>query len=204
MAEFHLRTPISEETIRKLSAGDLLHISGTVVTARDQGHRRALELAQKGQELPMDLDGLVVFHCGPIAKEIEGRWRIFGAGPTTSARMEIFEAEFIEKTGVKVIIGKGGMGERTTRAMKEHGAVYAAFPGGASVLATKAIREVKGAFWLDLGTPEAMWVFEVEHFGPLLVAIDSYGRNLHRDVYSEASGILEKIVKKIESLDTLG
>jgi len=183
MAVVKLQTPISEEDVRKLKAGDIIYISGIVYLSRDEAHLRALEYAEEGKELPLDFEGLALFHCGPIVKQDEkGEWHVVAAGPTTSSRMEIFEDKYIEKFRIRVVIGKGGMFERTTAAMKKYGAVYGAFTGGAAVLAAKAVKKVKGVEWLDLGTPEALWIFEVEDFGPLTVAIDSHGNNLFKEV----------------------
>ncbi len=186
MVEHRLKTPISEGEARRLRAGDVLYISGIIVTARDQAHRRALELARRGEELPVDLQGGVVYHCGPIVRREGEEWRIYGFGPTTSARMEDLEAEFIERFGVRVVVGKGGMFERTTEALRRFGAVYAQHPGGVSALAVSTVRRVVDVHWLDLGVPEAMWVVEVEDFGPLTVTIDSTGRNLYQEVLEEA------------------
>ncbi|MEA2070456.1 MAG: FumA C-terminus/TtdB family hydratase beta subunit [Asgard group archaeon] len=183
MAEVKLTTPISEEEIRKLKVGDTLYVSGILYLSRDEAHLRALEYAKEGKELPLDFEGLALFHCGPIVQQDEdGEWHVVAAGPTTSSRMEIFEDKYIEQFRVRVVIGKGGMYERTTAAMKKYGAVYGAFTGGAAVLAADAIKKVKDVEWLDLGTPEALWIFEVEEFGPLTVAIDSHGNNLFKDV----------------------
>ncbi len=186
MAEYRLKTPISEEDIRKLHVGDTIYISGTMVTARDSAHKRALEFFRRGEPLPVNLEGGVVYHCGPLAMKEDDKWRVVAAGPTTSARMEMFEADFIKAYGVRVVVGKGGMGQKTTDAMKEYGAVYAAFTGGAAVLAAQAIKRVVGVEWLDLGVPEALWIFEVEDFGPLTVAIDAHGNNLLEDVRKKA------------------
>jgi fumarate hydratase subunit beta len=187
MAEVKLTTPIPEEEIRKLKAGDTIFVSGTVYLSRDEAHLRALEYAKEGKELPLDFKGLALFHCGPIVKQDEkGEWHVVAAGPTTSSRMEIFEDKYIEQFRISVVIGKGGMYERTTAAMKKYGAVYGAFTGGAAVLAANAVKKVKGVEWLDLGTPEALWIFEVENFGPLTVAIDSHGNNLFKDVSEQA------------------
>lgn len=186
MAEYRLRTPISEEDIRKLHVGDTIYISGTMVTARDSAHKRALEFFRRGEPLPVNLEGGVVYHCGPLAMKEDDEWRVVAAGPTTSARMEMFEADFIKAYGVRVVVGKGGMGQKTADAMKEYGAVYAAFTGGAAVLAAQAIKRVVGVEWLDLGVPEALWIFEVEDFGPLTVAIDAHGNNLLEDVRRKA------------------
>ncbi len=182
MTTYKLTTPISEEDIRKLKVNDVVYISGTMVTARDQAHQRALQFHKEGRELPINLEGLAIFHCGPIVKKEGDRWTIVAAGPTTSTRMDIFEDEFIQNFKVRVIIGKGGMGERTTDAMQKHGAVYGAFTGGAAVLAAKAIKNVKAVEWFDLGMPEALWILETEEFGPLTIAIDSHGNNLFEDI----------------------
>jgi len=182
MAVYKLKTPISEEEIRELHVNDVVYISGTLVTARDQAHRRALEFYKQGKPLPISLEGLAVFHCGPLVRKENDKWVIVSAGPTTSTRMEVFEDEFIEKFKVRVIIGKGGMGARTTKAMKKYGAVYGAFTGGAGVLAAQAISMVQRVEWFALGMPEALWILEVEEFGPLTVAIDSHGNNLFAEV----------------------
>jgi fumarate hydratase subunit beta len=197
MAVYHLKTPISEEEIRKLKVNDVLYISGTIVTARDQAHRRALEYFKQGKPLPINLEGLAVFHCGPVVSKEGEKWVAVAAGPTTSTRMDIFEDEFIKNFKVRVVIGKGGMGKRTTDAMAKYGAVYGAFTGGAAILAAKAIKNVRGVEWLDLGTPEALWIFEVEDFGPLTVAIDSHGNNLFTDVAKTVEENRKKIYEKL-------
>jgi len=168
--------------VRRLKVGDVIYVTGLMVTARDAAHRRALELAEKGQPLPVDLKGAVLYHCGPVVRKVDDEWEVVAAGPTTSTRMEMFEADFIRAFGVRVIVGKGGMGKRTTEACKKYGAVYAAFTGGCGALAARAIKRVVKVEWLDLGVPEALWILEVERFGPLTVTIDAHGNNLHERV----------------------
>jgi fumarate hydratase subunit beta len=197
LAVFKLKTPISEEEIRKLKVNDVLYVTGTVVTARDATHKRALEYFKEGKSLPINLEGLAVFHCGPIVKKEDDKWMVVAAGPTTSTRMDQFEDEFIKNFKVRVIIGKGGMGKRTTDAMKQHGAVYGAFTGGAAVLAAKAIKQVKALEWSDLGMPEALWILEVEEFGPLTVAIDSHGNNLFEEVKRKVEENRTKVYEKL-------
>lgn len=197
MATYKLTTPISEEQIRKLKANDVVYITGTLVTARDQAHKRALQFHSEGKKLPIDLEGLAVFHCGPIVKKEGDKWRVVAAGPTTSTRMDIFEDEFIKNFKVRVIIGKGGMGRRTTDAMKQFGAIYGAFTGGAAVLAAKAIKNVRTVEWFDLGMPEALWIFEAEEFGPLTVAIDSHGNNLFEDVNAKTEENRKAIYERL-------
>jgi tartrate/fumarate subfamily iron-sulfur-dependent hydro-lyase beta chain len=197
--EFHLRTPLRDEDVEKLRIGDVVYLTGTVVTARDEAHELALEVLRGGGSLPVDLRGLALYHCGPVAvKDVSGSWKIIAAGPTTSMRMEPVEPEFIERTGVKMIIGKGGMGRGTAEAMKKHKAVYAVFTGGAGALAAEAIKRVPAVYWLDkLGMAEAMWVFEVEEFGPLTVAIDSTGANLYEQRLAEVAEKAKEVKREL-------
>jgi len=197
MATYKLKTPISEEQIRKLKVNDVLYVTGTVVTARDQAHKRALDYFKEGKSLPINLEGLAVFHCGPVMSKQEDKWIAVAAGPTTSTRMDIFEDEFIKNFKVRVVIGKGGMGKKTTDAMAKYGAVYGAFTGGAAILAAKAIKNVRSVEWLDLGMPEAMWIFDADEFGPLAVAIDSHGNNLFTDIAKIVEGNKQKIYQKL-------
>jgi fumarate hydratase subunit beta len=197
MTTYKLKTPISEEDIRKLTVNDVLYVTGTIVTARDQAHRRALEYLKQGKPIPVNLEGMAVFHCGPVMSKQGDKWIAVAAGPTTSTRMDLFEDEFIRNFKVRVVIGKGGMGKRTTDAMAKYGAVYGAFTGGAAILAAKAIKNVQSVEWFDLGMPEAMWVFEAQEFGPLAVAIDSHGNNLFTDVQRTVDANKLKIYQKL-------
>ena len=197
MAIHRLKTPILEEAIRRIEVNDTIYVSGTVVTARDQAHRRALELANRGERLPINLEGLAVYHCGPLMRNQKGRWEAVAAGPTTSARLENYEGEFLKKFKPRVIIGKGGMGKKTTEAMAKYNAIYAAFTGGAAVLAVKAIKNVPYVVWLDLGMAEAMWILEVKDFGPLTVAIDTAGNNLFENVAEAAEINKSEVYRKL-------
>lgn len=170
-----------------------------MVTARDEAHKRALDFYKANKQLPLNLDGLAVFHCGPIVKKENQKWTVVAAGPTTSARMEPLQADFIKNFKVKIVIGKGGMGKKTVDAMKKYGAVYGAFTGGAAILAAKAIKQVTNVEWLDLGMPEALWILQVENFGPLTVAIDTHGNNLFEDVQNKAETKKQTIYKKLSS-----
>ena len=198
--EYHLKTPVPEGEIRKLRAGDLIYVTGTVITARDEAHLKALELHEKGESPPVEFKGNGVFHCGPIMKKDEGAWRVVAAGPTTSARMEIFQDEFIEAYRPAVIIGKGGMGGRTSKACQEYGCVYGAFTGGAALLAAQGIRKVRDVFWLEeLGMPECLWVYDVEDFGPMIVTIDTRGGNLTADVGAKIAERRDRLIEEMEA-----
>ena len=182
MVEYYLQTPISEKDVRKLKIGDVIYVTGDMFTARDSAHRRALEYYASGKALPKDIAGKVLFHCGPLVKKVNGEYHIISAGPTTSMRLDMFEDKFIETFHIHVIVGKGGMGPRTTAACNKFGAIYCAFTGGAGALAGKTIKLVKAVKWLDLGIPEALWFLKIEDFGPLMVAIDTHNRNLYAEI----------------------
>ncbi|MBK8324452.1 MAG: L(+)-tartrate dehydratase subunit beta [Betaproteobacteria bacterium] len=170
-----LTTPIRDEDIAGLRAGDVVYLDGLLVTCRDVGHRRLIEL---GQKLPVDLRGNAIFHAGPIVVKDGDGWKIISIGPTTSMRMESFERDFIRETGVKLIVGKGGMGPETVEGCRENKALHAVFPGGCAVLAATQVEKIERVEWLDLGMPEALWVCRVKEFGPLIISIDTHGNNL--------------------------
>lgn len=198
--EYHLETPVPEEDIRKLKAGDLVYLTGTIITARDEAHLKALELHESNETPPVSFKGRGVFHCGPIMKKTEGEWKVIAAGPTTSARMEIFQDMFIEAFRPAIIIGKGGMGEKTSKTCQKFGCVYGAFTGGAALLAVRGIKAVRDVFWLDeLGMPECLWVYDVEDFGPMIVTIDTHGNNLTADVAEEIEKNKQAILKEMEN-----
>ena len=197
--EYHLKTPVLEVELRKLKVGDIIYLSGTVITARDEAHVKALELHDQGKKPPVDFRGVGVFHCGPIMRKNGKTWEVVAAGPTTSTRMELFEDKFIEAFRPAVIIGKGGMGEKTSKACQKFGCVYAAFTGGAALLAAKGIKKVKDVFWLEeLGMPECLWVYGAENFGPLIVAIDSHGGNLTADVGKKVNANRDRIIAEMK------
>ncbi len=178
-----LTAPLDEETVRSLELGETVFLSGPIVTGRDEMHIRALEMAEKGEEVPEGLEGAVVFHCGPIMRQNEdGSWAVVAAGPTTSARMNKLEPDMIAAFKLRAIIGKGGMSKPTAEAMKEHGCVYFAATGGAAVTLAEGLDRCTGVDWLDLGMAEAMWHFEAQRLGPLIVAIDARGRSLYDKV----------------------
>lgn len=188
-----LLTPIAESEARTLRVGEVFYLTGLLITARDEAHKKMLE---RGSPLP--LEGLAIFHCGPVVQKKGEGWEVVAAGPTTSARMELFEADFLRRFRPRLIVGKGGMGEKTLRALAEVGAVYAHFTGGAGVLAAQAIKRVREVYWLEeLGIPEAIWVFEVEEFGPLVVTMDAHGRSLYQELSSQVENNLKAIRAKI-------
>ena len=176
--EYHLKMPVDDETIKKLNVGDVIYVSGEIFTARDEAHHMMLEADESS--LSFNPSEMALFHCGPLMKKTGDSWQVVSAGPTTSSRMEIFEDKFLEKFDVKIIIGKGGMGKRTKTALEKHTGVYTAYTGGAGALAAELVEDVPAVYWLDvLGMPEAVWIFKVKEFGPLIVAMDSYGKSIY-------------------------
>src|ERR1700733_6122107 len=141
---------------------------------------------------PVDLKGSVLYHCGPVMLKEGEKWKVKAAGPTTSIREEPYEAHVIGKYGVRVVIGKGGMGAKTSAALKEHGAVYLNAIGGAAQFYARAIKKVDDVSLLEFGTPEAMWHLEVEDF-PAIVTMDAHGNSLHKDVETESGAHLAAI-----------
>lgn len=205
MSKRILTTPIKDEDLASLNIGDIIYLTGHLITARDDVHHR---LIKQNQELPVDLKGMAIFHAGPVMQEIEGqpgRYRVISIGPTTSMRMEKYEKEFIARTGLKLIVGKGGMGPRTAEGCKEYKAVHAVFPGGCAVLAASRVEEVERVEWLDLGMPEAMWVMRVKEFGPLIISIDTKGNNLFaknvQEFNQRKSAVVEEICRHVDYLD---
>jgi len=172
-----LRAPITEEQIRGLKVGDMVLVSGRMYTGRDAVHAHLMH-----HDAPVDLQGAVLYHCGPVARQdAAGEWQIGAAGPTTSIREEPYQGEILRRFGVRVVIGKGGMGAKTLAALQECGAVYLNAVGGAAQYYARTVRRVTGVHFLEFGTPEAMWELEVEDF-PAVVTMDSHGQSLHQQV----------------------
>ena len=200
MSTFEFRTPVSDEDIRKVHIGDVIYLTGDIVTGRDDVHHRVVI---GGKEPPVDLKGKAIFHAGPIMKKISGdgepdKYKVISVGPTTSMRMEKAQAEFLGKTGVKIIIGKGGMGPKTTKGCVDNCAIHTIFPGGCAVVAAEEVIDCEGVEWLDLCMPEAMWKLKCERFGPLIVSIDSYGNNLIENNKVEFNAKREKALEDLK------
>jgi fumarate hydratase, class I len=184
--EVRLSAPISDEQIRALKVGDVVLISGRVFTGRDAVHAHLMK-----HDPPVDLRGGVLYHCGPVVVKEGDSWRVTAAGPTTSIREEPYQADIVKRYGVRVVIGKGGMGAKTLAGLKESGAVYLNAVGGAAQFYARCIDRVDGVSLLQFGTPEAMWHLDVHDF-PAIVTMDAHGNSLHKAI-EEASG------KKLEA-----
>lgn len=186
-----LDAPFTHEKIAALKVGDAVEISGVVFTGRDAVHKYLHE----GGSLPegVNLQNGILYHCGPVVmKDEQGNWKVTAAGPTTSIREEPYQGEIIKRFGLRGVIGKGGMGDRTLAACKEHGCVYLHAIGGAAQVLAECIKQVRNVYLLEeFGSPEAIWEFEVEKF-PVVVTMDSNGNSLHKEVFAKSQLELSK------------
>lgn len=175
--EVVLEAPITEEKIRDLKVGDVVHINGLMYTGRDAIHKYLSD-----NDAPVDLNGQIIYHCGPVMlKDEDGQWHVKAAGPTTSIREEPYQGDIMKKFGIRAVIGKGGMGPKTLKALNEHGGVYLNAIGGAAQYYADCIKSVEGVDLMQFGIPEAMWHLKVEGF-TAVVTMDSHGNSLHADV----------------------
>jgi fumarate hydratase subunit beta len=183
-----VQLPVGQAEVASWRVGDLITLSGVILTARDLAHRRILEAAARGAGLPFDPTGLPIFHCGPLARRGATGWTITGLGPTTSARMESSTPAIMVRYRTPFLIGKGGMGPGTRQAIVDRGAAYLAAVGGTGALGARAVEEIVEVHWLEeVGMPDAVWILRVRNYGPLVVTIDSTGRDLHDEIAQAAT-----------------
>ena len=184
-----LEAPFTEAKVRALTMGDMIEITGTVLTGRDAVHKWLSE----GNEPPFPLRDGIIYHCGPVVMKKKGKWVVTAAGPTTSIREEPYQAGIIERLGVRAVIGKGGMGEKTRLACQKFGCVYLHAVGGAAQVLAEAIQEVEDVFGIEqFGSPEAIWKLRVVSF-PVVVTIDAHGNSLHKEIEAESGQRLQEI-----------
>ena len=176
-----LKTPISSDETANLRIGDIVYISGKIYTARDSAHKRMVE-----EGSPVNINGAVIFHAGPIIRKSGEKYEMIAIGPTTSTRMNPYEPKVLEM-GAGLIVGKGGMDEATSKALIHYKKAYLSAVGGCAALYVNSVLKVNEVYWLDLGIPEAVWELEVKEFGPLIVTMDSKGGNLYEAVKERVS-----------------
>lgn len=184
-----LTTPITETRVRDLQAGDAVAINGTVFTARDRFH----QYAAAGGSCPVDLRNTVLYHCGPVITGHAGRRQCIAAGPTTSIREEPYMHTLIARFGIRVILGKGGMGSETLKACARYGCVYIQVTGGAAQFLRRRIQSVETVHFLDkFGPAEALWQLRVENL-PGIVTMDTHGHDLYADIRDASRKRLEAL-----------
>lgn len=189
--EIPLQAPLSEEDVRRLKVGDVVMLSGELYTGRDAVHSYLMK-----NEPPVSLQGMILYHCGPVVLKNNGNYRITAAGPTTSIREEPYQADIIRRHGVRAVMGKGGMGAKTLAGMKESGAIYLNAIGGAAQYYSRCIEEVLDVHLLEFGIPEAMWHLRVRNF-PAIVTMDARGNSLHADVEKASAILLAKLAEPV-------
>ncbi len=186
-----LATPLSESAVRSLKLGDEVSITGKLFTGRDAVHKYLHE----GGKLPpsVNFSGGILYHCGPVViKDEHGSWKCVAAGPTTSIREEPYQWQIIRDFGLRGVIGKGGMGDKTLEACKQHGCVYLHAVGGAAQVLAECIKRVPDVYFMDqFGAPEAIWEFDVVAF-PAIVTMDAHGNSLHKEVFAASQAELAK------------
>lgn len=193
-----IHMPLSEEDARALAVGDSVLLSGSIVTGRDRVHQYLFNERPDPGSLPFSLSGSLIYHCGPIVKEESGAYRMIACGPTTSARMDMYEWWLIEQYGVRAIMGKGGMGAKTAAALQRCGAVYLHTIGGAAVYLAGRVRKVVDVWQLaEFGMAEAMWLLQVEDF-PAIVTMDAKGNSLHEYIEKDSKRILDRLIGSSE------
>jgi fumarate hydratase class I len=184
----HLQTPLTESAVRDLKAGDVVLLSGTIFTGRDEVHK----YLYKGGDLPILQDG-VIYHCGPVVLEENGEYRVMAAGPTTSIREEPYQADVIKRYGIRAVIGKGGMGAKTLDACRQYGCVYLHGIGGAAQVYARSVEKVDDVFLKQFGSPEAVWQLQVKDF-LAVVTMDAHGRSLHAEIADDSKQRLAEVL----------
>ena len=184
--------PVSETDVRKLKMGDEVSLNGIMLTGRDSAHTWLLN--DKPAEVRELLKGSVIYHCGPVVKKVGDEWHFVAAGPTTSIREEPYQGPVIKEYGIRGVMGKGGMGEKTLKALGENGSVYLHAVGGAATLQGQAVKKVHGVIKLEeFGVPEALWIIEVEDF-QAVVTMDSHGNSLHKEIKAASDKVANELI----------
>ena len=187
---------LTKKDVEKLRVGDIVYLNGKIYTARDEAHLKIIETLKSNEKLPFDLNEAIIYHAGPIMKKVDDSWTCVSIGPTTSARMNDVEEEFIKLTNISAIVGKGGMKKELLKTFKDYKVVYLAAPGGCAALLANSIKRVNNVYFLDeLGMPEAVWELEVSNFGPLIVAMDSHGNSIYEEVNKKVHEKLNELIR---------
>ena len=192
MNMINLKIPVQKPQIQNLNIGDIVYLNGTIYTARDMGHLKMQEIINNSGKIPADLKNGVIFHAGPVVEKIDSGYKLIVIGPTTSIRMEPY-TDFLGDLGIKIIIGKGGMGEGTLKSLEKHRMVYLQAPPGCAVVLGEKIEKIENVFWEELGVPEALWVLRAVKFGPLVVGMDSKGNSIYHTIRDNGEKLIEKM-----------
>lgn len=194
-----LNFPINADSIRMLKIGDMVVVSGIIHNARDMTQRRIVEYLNAGEKLPFDLQGTAIYiGTGPAFRKVGDKTEITMAGPTSSARCNPYAPQLIEKLGIRAIISKSGMDTNVLKAMRKFGCVYLAAVGGAAPYYAQFVKSAVCVAWPELAI-EALWRYEVENLGPLLVAMDTHGQSYYEESDKAITENAGKISAKLEA-----
>lgn len=192
--EYHITTPIPKNLIYKLKIGDIVYLNGMIYTGRDEAHIEIIKNKDENSKIIEKLKNGVIYHAGPIMRKTSNGWICIAIGPTTSARMNNLEGDFIKITNISGIVGKGGMDKKLLPYFKEYGTVYLSAPGGCAALLSNCVKSVNGVYLEDLGMPESIWELEVENFGPLIVSMDTNGNSIYENVNNKVMNNLKNML----------
>jgi fumarate hydratase subunit beta len=199
MKTFHLHLPVSKQEIEALNVGDIVYLSGRILTIRDRSHKRINEYADKKMALPFNLKDSAVFHCGPLIKYIgERKWKAISVGATSSSRFSPFVASLISNFESRIVVGKGNLFKEAVDSIIKHKAVFLLAIGGCAALYGSRIKKVVNNYWEEFGMADSVWEFEVDEFGPLSVGIDCQGKNSYKTIREVTlKGNLQKIYEEL-------
>jgi tartrate/fumarate subfamily iron-sulfur-dependent hydro-lyase beta chain len=190
-----IKLPLSKKVVLSLNVGDRVLLNGQLVTGRDKIHKYLFHEIPVIKDIPFNLTGTILYHCGPIIRKPKEGFKLIAGGPTTSIRMEMYEHQIISDYGIRGVMGKGGMGRKTLQALKDNSCVYLHTISGAAVYLADRIKRVAGVWKLEeFGMAEAMWIFEVEDF-PAIVTMDAHGRSLHEEIAKKSHEELKRLLE---------
>jgi fumarate hydratase class I len=189
-----INLPLTKEDVLSLHTGDIVLINGLIVTGRDKLHKFLFNKKPSKKQIPFNLKGTILYHCGPIIKKTAKGFELIAGGPTTSMRIEMYEHRIISEYGIRGVMGKGGMGRQTLNALKENGCVYLHTIGGAGVYLADRVKRVVDVWKLEeFGNTEAMWVFDVKEF-PAIVTMDAHSRSLHEEIEKKSYREFKRLI----------
>jgi tartrate/fumarate subfamily iron-sulfur-dependent hydro-lyase beta chain len=188
-----LNLPLTKDDVLSLHTGDMVSINGRIITGRDKLHKYLVNEKPSKKQIPVNLEGTILYHCGPVVTKRSKGYEIVAGGPTTSMRVDMYEPEIIAAYGIRGVMGKGGMGSQTMLALKKYGCVYLQTIGGAGVYLAEKVKRVAGVWKLEeFGIAEAMWILDVEDF-PAIVTMDAHGKSLHQEIETHSWNALKKL-----------
>jgi len=194
MADYRFKTPLTEADMRRLCVGDSVTLDGVVFGVRDANLIRVFD---QGVAPPVDWRGAALLHTAPNVRKIgPGKYEPLSVGTTTSMRVDRFTEALLRDHGVRAILGKGGLSQRSAELMKQYGACYLSVTGGAAAMETLQIEEIEKVYWEDL-MPECIWQIRFKGLGPLTVGIDAQGGNLQFEVQAQAQRKTEELLRKM-------